>query len=152
MGLVVELKQVILLNRFKMKVVPHLINAELSLIGEYFEVDLATKKLDISPTQTLIKGEKLKHKQIANVETSWSVATGFEESFDINSQLSKLIQLFIPKIHILNEIQDEMRLKIVISVTVYINEDSFPAIYLEQEVIHFLSNIKAMIDIDLYHS
>lgn len=42
-----------------MKVVPHLINAELSLIGEYFEVDLATKKLDISPTpgqpQTLIK-------------------------------------------------------------------------------------------------
>lgn len=54
-----------------MKVVPHSINAELSLVGEYFEVDLVTKKLEISPTETLVKGEKLEYKQIANIETSW---------------------------------------------------------------------------------
>lgn len=54
-----------------MKVVLHSINAELSLVGEYFEVDLVTKKLEISPTETLVKGEKLEYKQIANIETSW---------------------------------------------------------------------------------
>lgn len=128
----------------------HEINVEFSLIGEDFDVDLVTDLLGITPTEVLIKGEKPENKNIPNIETSWSIATGFEESFDINIQLSKLLNIFSEKQEILKELQKRFNLLMIISVTIYLAEEGFPAIYLEKETINFLSKIEAMIDIDMY--
>lgn len=109
-------------------------------------ISILTKRL----ARLLVKGEKLENKTTPNIETSWSLETGFEDSFDINVQLSKLLKDMRIKQDILNEIMIKFNLNIIISIVIYCSKEGSPAIYLEKETIQFLSQIDAMIDIDIY--
>lgn len=111
-------------------------------------ISILTKRL----ARLLVKGEKLENKTTPNIETSWSLETGFEDSFDINVQLLKLLKDMRIKQDILNEIMIKFNLNIniIISIVIYCSKEGSPAIYLEKETIQFLSQIDAMIDIDIY--
>ncbi|WP_165011073.1 DUF4279 domain-containing protein [Neisseria yangbaofengii] len=126
-----------------------LVNVDFSLIGDTFDTEYVTEYLGVNPSETLKKGELKNWKKIPNIETIWSVQTGFEESFDINSQLSKIKTLFIKKTQQLNYLIEVLNLKIAVSITILIKDNEVPAIYLEEEVLKFLSDIKAVVDIDI---
>lgn len=80
----------------------------------------------------------------------WEISTGNEESFDINDQLLKIYNLLKDKVSVLNELRGEYNLSYTIEIIPKIEDNEKPALYLDNYIIDFAHEIKAIIDIDLY--
>lgn len=125
------------------------INVDFSLIGDYFDTEYISKILNINPTEILKKGEFLVGKRIPNIETIWSIQTGFEVSLDINDQLLKIFNQLVNKREILQKICFELSLISMFEITILVKNKEIPVIYLENALLDFISSIGATIDIDI---
>lgn len=123
-----------------------------SIYGDSFDLNYVTKVLEINPTETTIKGNIPENKTRASVETSWSI--GIEEtiSYDINEQLSTLINLLNNKKSELLIIRKNFNVKISFLILVKVRNNETPAMYFDENTLEFINYIKATIDIDLYIS
>ena len=126
------------------------INVELSIIGDYFDVDLVSKKLDIEPTEIKKKGELLPNKKNWNIETSWSFMTDLEKSLDVRTQLCKLMDIFYKKIDKLKEICLYFNTKVFVSILIIVKNQQTPSLHFGKEEILFFNEINAELDIDIY--
>ena len=75
---------------------------------------------------------------------------GEEETLDINTQLKKLEDVFLPKEDILCRLKSKYNLDFSIDIVIYIENQSPPAIYLESPIIEFAANLGARFDMDTY--
>ena len=119
------------------------VNVELSIIGDDFDVDLVSKKLDIEPTEIKKKGELLPNKKNWNIETSWSFMTGLEKSLDVRNQLCKLMDIFYKKIDKLKEICLYFNTKVFVSILIIVKNQQTPSLHFRKEEILFFNEINA---------
>lgn len=126
------------------------INIELSIVGDDFDIELVSKKLDIEPTEIKKKGELLPNKKNRNIETSWSFMTGLEKSLDVRIQLCKLMDIFYKKINKLKEICLYFNTKVFVSILIIVKNKQTPSLHFGKEEILFFNEINAELDIDIY--
>lgn len=123
---------------------------EFAIFGDDFSPDAVTEKLSTKPTQCWMKGEPIRDTVIVRKETNWSISTGYEESWDINDQLKKLVEFMETKRSDLKELKRIYNLEYKFFIVINVENNEKPAIYLENDMIEFANDIKAWFDFDLY--
>jgi hypothetical protein len=118
-----------------------------SFNAEYFDVGKITEELNIQPTSLMIKKEPVPK------STAWKYQIDAGNEIDLESFLEKLINIFEPKIEIINRLKDKFNLstRIQFVIDIDINPDSStPYFGLNKRVINFLSKTETEVDFDLY--
>lgn len=124
---------------------------EFSIYGEDFDPNYITEQLDVIPTETYLKGEPIKNRnRLVRKETSWSISTGYEPSYDINEQLGKIMFSLENKMDKLVELNNNHLLKMLFMIVIKIENNEIPAMYFRKDFIQFASNINAEIGFDPY--
>ncbi len=118
-----------------------------SFDAEYFDTKEITEKLNIEPSSIMIKKEPVP------ISTAWKYQINAGIEMDLETYLEKLIDIFEPKIEIINNLKDKLnlttRLQFVIDID--INPDSStPNFGLNKRTINFLSKTETEVDFDLY--
>ncbi|KFF63651.1 DUF4279 domain-containing protein [Pectobacterium brasiliense] len=126
------------------------VKAEFSICGDVFDPGEITKLLGVEPAEVNIKGIISGTRKRPSVETSWSICTEKEESYDVNEQTKKLLFLLKDKTDVLDEIKERYDVTFILSLLVEIENGEKPAIYWTAETNRFLGKIGAESSVDLY--
>lgn len=122
---------------------------DFSIIGDDFNPDIITNVLRLNPTEQYLKGE-MNSRNICRKETCWSISTGYKESLYISDLLEDILVKFSGKEEILIRLKEELKLTFKFFIVMNIVENVKPAIYLDNRIIQFASNLNAEFDFDLY--
>lgn len=124
--------------------------AEFVIEGSNIDVEVINDMLNIKPDVAYNKNEY--HTPISKKYGRWLINTLYEESYDINNQLSKVIKLLSKKVEQLNEIKRKFRntnYTFCVVVEIYDDKET-PAIYLNLKTVNFLNKIGAYFTVDIY--
>ncbi|MNW46525.1 hypothetical protein D3C74_238240 [compost metagenome] len=121
-----------------------------SICGDEFNPQIITNQLNIHPQEYWLKGDNVSGKSIIRNKSCWRVSTGYQESLDINNQLNEIIEPFRGRSDKLIELMLVHNLEIIISIVINIEGNQKTAMYFNRQVIKFIYQINAEIDIDLY--
>lgn len=130
--------------------------ANFSAFGDEFPVENVTDVLGIEPTKTYNKGDIIVTPNLVSTyirrrkETDWTVSTGYQESYDINDQLSQILKSLEEKTKELKQLKKKYRLEFLFMIVIQIENDEKPAMYLKKNIIDFSSAVQAEIQFDLY--
>lgn len=124
----------------------------LSIFGDSFPLEDITEKLGIEPSNTYRKGDRIPNRssKLLRKETSWHLDTGYQESFDVEEQLQQIIMPLQNKVSIIQEIKQTYSVVCKFYIVIIMEEGDTPSLYLDKDVINFVSSIGAEFDIDLY--
>jgi hypothetical protein len=118
-----------------------------SFDAEYFDTEKITNELDIEPTSVMIKKEPVPK------STAWKYQIDAGNEIDLESYLEKLIDIFKPKVEIINRLKNKYdlttRIQFVIDIDVN-PESSTPYFGLNKKAIDFLAKTGTEVDFDLY--
>ncbi|MGI8488882.1 DUF4279 domain-containing protein [Pectobacterium sp. S5] len=126
------------------------VKAEFSVCGDVFDPNEITKLLGMEPSEVNLKDIISGTRKRPNFETSWSICTEKEESYDVNEQTKKLLFLLKDKTDVLDEIKARYDVTFILSLLVEIENGEKPAIYWTAETNKFLGEIGAESSVDLY--
>lgn len=126
------------------------VSVSFSIYGDDFDLDDVIKQMNIEPTETRIKGIIPEDGKRESIETSWTVSTKEENSFDINEQLNQIIALLKPKKDVLLKIKDNFQVNFVFMILIKIENNEKPAIYFDTISLDFINGISAEIEVDYY--
>lgn len=124
--------------------------AEFSICGDVFNPHEITTLLQIEPTETCLKGTMGGTRKRPSTETSWSICTDKEVSYDVGEQTEKLLSLLKGKISLLNKIKEKYDVTYIFSLLIEVENGEKPAIYWSGDTNRFLGEIGAESSIDLY--
>ncbi|MFC4323234.1 DUF4279 domain-containing protein [Litchfieldia salsa] len=126
--------------------------AYFSLFGDNFPIDMVTKKLEVTPTETYKKGDLIPNRSVARYrnETSWDLGTGYQDSLEVNDQLEQILYKLQGKTSLINEIKEEYSIECKFFIVIKIENGNTPTLYLNKDIVKFASGIEAEIDVDLY--
>lgn len=125
------------------------VKAEFIMLGDEYSTEMITKMLNIVPTEVYKKGDLSKSNRPRR-ETCWSISTEYETSFDINVQLSRIIDKVKPKRDVLISLKEKYSLSFMFMIVMNIESNDKPAIYLDSDTIIFAGEIGAAINFDYY--
>lgn len=117
-----------------------------SFDAEYFDTKEITEKLNIEPTSVMTKKEPVPK------STAWIYKIDAGNEIDLETFLEKLIDIFEPKIEIINNLKDRLNLttRIQFVIDIDINPDSStPYFGLNKRTIDFLAKTESKVDFDL---
>jgi len=126
------------------------VRAEFSICGDQFDLNEVTEKLGINPSETRVTGVIPEGKKRPSIETSWSISTDKEDSYDVDVQTKKVLLLITEKVEELCEIKEKMNVSFILSLIVEVENGEKPALHFTSDTISFLGKIGAETDIDLY--
>lgn len=109
-----------------------------------------TQTLGIQPTSIGKKGDKIRNGKLERRESFWEIATPFQESYDINEQLTQILHLVLPSEKVLKEITSQIGVIAKIILVIKIENNEKPVMHLNKKTIDFASAVGAEIDFDLY--
>jgi hypothetical protein len=121
--------------------------------NNYFDPDVITKKLGIIPSKVTCRGEEIETsiQEIPRKATHWELHTEYERSFDVNFELEKIIDILEPVKEKIIEIEKQLSVTCRFCFVVNMYCDFKPSLGLSKETIHFLSDINAETDYDMYN-
>lgn len=122
---------------------------DFSIIGDDFNPETITKRLQLTPTEQYSKGEKIRN-EIYRKEFCWSISTGYLETLYLSEILDDFLDKFSNKEEILIELKEEFKLTFKFFIVINIVDDLKPAIYLDNRIIRFSNYLNAEFDFDLY--
>lgn len=126
------------------------VKAEFSICGDVFDPNEITTLLQIEPMEIHLKGIISGTRKRPSTETSWSISTAKEESFDVDEQTRKLLSLLKNKTETLEKIKEKYDVTFIFSLLIEIENGEKPSIYSSVETNQFLGSIGAESSIDLY--
>lgn len=118
-----------------------------SFDAEYFDTKKVTKELKIEPNSVMIKKEPVPK------STAWKYKIEVGNEIDLESPLEKLIDIFEPKIDVINQLKRDLNLETRLQFVIDIDinpEVSTPYFGLNKRAIDFLSKTDTEVDFDLY--
>lgn len=128
------------------------VKVEFLIFCDSLHPKVITDKLNIASTQSWVKGENINGKSYKRKDTCWIVSTEYEESLDINIQLSKLVAMIQNKKEALIDLGKVYDVKYVFEFVIKVRNNQTPAMYFEREFLDFVNDIHAVLDIDMYVS
>jgi hypothetical protein len=118
-----------------------------SFDAEYFDTEKVTEELNIEPTSVMIKKEPVPK------STAWKYQIDAGNEIDLETYLAKLIDIFQPKVGIINRLKENYNLttRIQFVIDIDINpESSTPYFRLNKRTNDFLNKTGTEVDFDLY--
>jgi hypothetical protein len=116
-------------------------------MGDEFNLDDVTKRMNITPTETR---EKKDFPIVKFAHTSWELDTQKESCKVVSWQFEKLIKLLKGKESIINRICEEYGINAGFVVSVFMENGDGPEMVLTKDIISFLASINAEVGFDLY--
>jgi hypothetical protein len=101
----------------------------------------------ILPTEHWRKGDKIGRSRAIHRENGWRLLSGLPNSSDISDHARDILKKVYPRAKKLMLIEE---LKVIFFVAVYIRNSERPSMFLDQETVVKLGELKAAIDVDLY--
>ncbi len=124
-----------------------------SISGEEFNPNIVTSILSINPTNCWRKGDCYRTKSnttLMRKYSNWEIRSKKEESFDMGTQMNKILDLFIGKESLFVDLKSKYDINFIIFVVIVVEKGETPAIYLDERTIKFANDIGATFDFDLY--
>lgn len=118
-----------------------------SFYADYFDPEQISKDLNIDPTSVMVKKDPVPK------STAWKYQVEAGDEINLETFLEKLIDIFEPKIEIINKLKENLNLKTHIQfvIDIDINPDSSTPIFgLNKRTIDFLAKTETTVDFDLY--
>ncbi|TNE36270.1 DUF4279 domain-containing protein [bacterium] len=118
-----------------------------SFNSEFFDTEMVTKELGIEPTSLMIK------KETSPKSTAWMYKIEVGKEIDLETPLEKLIDIFEPKIEVINQLKRDLNLETRLQFVIYIDinpDASTPYFGLNKRTIDFLCKTDSEVDFDLY--
>lgn len=127
---------------------------EFTLTGIGFDPDEVTTLLGIKPTETWRLGDLIQNTFLHHKHDGWCLSTGQEEldeqnSIDVPRQVRFIFEQLQPYTSKLKDVCARFRLDVELTCVVYIEGDR-PAIHFDSDVVRWLAELNAEIDVDLY--
>ena len=127
------------------------VKAEFNLSNDYLNIPKITELMGISPTVSYIKGEPIENrKSLKWKETLWAIETEYEETWDINTALEKVVCVLRNKVDTLVKIKEMYDADIFFVVVVDIVDGDIPVMSLSNEMVSFMASLGARIDFCIY--
>ncbi|MEM8184049.1 DUF4279 domain-containing protein [Morganella morganii subsp. sibonii] len=126
------------------------VKAEFSIYGDNFDPNELTDLLGIQPMEVNLKGVITGTRKRPSTETSWSIYTKKEESYDVKEQIDKIVSILKDKIKLINGFKEKNEVSISLSLLIEVENDEKPAIYWTPETNDFLGKIGAESSIEIY--
>lgn len=126
------------------------IEVEFRIIGENFDIAEVTRNLNILPTEFWKIGDKIRNTKKVRTYTSWNYSTEKKETLFLEEQLDAIGKIFIPRLETLCNLKEKYNLDFSLDVIVIIENSEVPSITFDDNLISFLSKLKARIDVDTY--
>jgi hypothetical protein len=126
------------------------VNVEFNIVADNFNPDDISSELGMKPSRSYRIYEQVKDKPIFRDHSLWQIETGYQYSWDINDQLSQIVNIFKDKSDLLLHIIEKYKAYIEIVIVINFENDDKPAIYFDAELICFLNSINAGIQFDYY--
>jgi hypothetical protein len=123
---------------------------EFKITGNEFDPNMITNVLQIEPNECWEKGEQIRNKSINRSFSCWIIRTEYEESLDVNNQITSILRKIKDKKNQLIDLKEHKDLDYKIDIVIRIENNEKPAIYLNSDSIEFANSIKAEFEIDLY--
>lgn len=122
------------------------------ITADRFDTDLISQQLNIQPTKTRIKGNRISQNNTHKYTfTSWELGSTRQDSMDINDSLNQIIVLLKGKEDKLLAIKQQLHdVNFIFGFFVYVENSEIPSIYFKTSSIAFINSIQAEIDIDFY--
>jgi hypothetical protein len=120
-----------------------------SFNAEYFDTKKVTEGLRIEPTSVMKKNEPVPK------STAWDYKIEVGNQIDLETPLEKLIDIFEPKIEVINKLKMDLNLETRLQFVIDIDinpEASTPYFALNKRTVDFLSKTETEVDFDLYKS
>ncbi|MCF1267278.1 DUF4279 domain-containing protein [Morganella morganii] len=105
------------------------VKAEFSIYGDNLDPNELTDLLGIQPMEINLKGVITGTRKRPSAETSWSIYTKKEVSYDVKEQIDKIILILKDKTKIINEFKKKNTVSISLSLLIEVENDEKPAIY-----------------------
>lgn len=125
------------------------VKVEFSIFGDEINPEVITSTLKIKPTRQWLKGDHIRN-DLFRKESCWEISTEYEESYDINDQLDKIIDRISDKESEIHSLLKTYNAECKFEIVIQIENNEKPAMYITRERITFLNDIRASIDFDLY--
>ncbi|MBL0113110.1 MAG: DUF4279 domain-containing protein [Saprospiraceae bacterium] len=131
-------------NKTKIKII-------LSIFGNDFSLVSLSSLLEISPSNSWLKGEKIRNRSdLLRKETAWEFQMEYEENLFLETITEKLLNIFNCKSQAIKKFIEEHKLNTKVDIVVIVYDAESPALFLNNKFIRFLNEINAVVDIDLY--
>ena len=132
------------------------IAAQFMLSSPQFNPDEVTVFLGIQPTKTWRCGDKIPKTSLRRKHDAWILSTGSaeldqEHSIDLIKQVHSLLDHLRPHTAKLKKICVQLNLEATLSCVLYVEGDDRPAIHFAPDLVKWLAELHADIDIDLYY-
>jgi len=122
-----------------------------SIYGLDFKPLDFSKDINIEPTKYWLIGDSVKGRtNIIRKETAWEFEIDFLETLYLNDILDKFLDKFASKSDIISSFIKNNNLESKIEVVLEIYNYQTPSIFLNKELILFLSKINGEFDLDMY--
>ncbi|TKC15431.1 DUF4279 domain-containing protein [Robertmurraya kyonggiensis] len=123
-----------------------------------FSIAYVTNKLGVFPTYTQKKGEWHKptppiHRSYTPRQhkyTEWKYSTELRETVNLPLLLDQMLNTFSSKVHIINQLKEELQIHPYFRIVVYIVDGASPMFTFSKEIMQFAIDIGVEIDIDQY--
>lgn len=114
-----------------------------------FPVEVVTEMLGVQPTRIKRMGERLNELYTRSF-TSWEYMSETLETLNVDDVLLPIFNVFHDKTDVINRIKKELHLDVKIAVVITMIDGFTPGLVIYPEFGKFISDIDALIDIDMY--
>ena len=124
------------------------------LIGVGFNPDEVTSLLGVQPTETWRLGDLVPRTILRHKHDAWLWSTGYERldaehTIDLMSQVRRIFDRLHPDTAKLIDICTRLQLEPALNCVLYVEGNYRPAVHFDSDIIQWLAQLRAEIDIDL---
>jgi hypothetical protein len=126
------------------------------LTGVGFDPDEITSLLGVQPTRTWRFDDPVPRTLLRRKHDAWFLSIGYERldeehTIDLMSQVRRIFDRLQPDTAKLIDICTRLKLQPVLSCVLYIEGNDRPAVHFDTDIVQWLAQLQAEIDVDLYY-
>lgn len=123
----------------------------LTVFGDSLSPEKLNELLNISPTSTWKKGDKIVGRNnLFRKESAWSYETDFVQTLYLQEVGEQFINVFDSGIYELKNFIEQNQLEAKIYIVIEIFNEEKPALYFNKELLAMINTLNAEIDMDMY--
>lgn len=126
------------------------VKSALRIVGDDFAPNQISEILQVVPSKTWKKGEKIRNTGHAYQFSAWIYETDVSESLSLAYLAKQLQSVFVTKVEQLCDLKKELNLDFCIDFVVVVEDCTPPSMHFDSEFLDFAVRIGAEIDIDTY--
>jgi len=120
-----------------------------SLYGDEVDLSQLTREISVQPTEIRKKGERGKYNTDYKLD-SWNLSSGYVKTQSVDEVFRFIYDKLKDKEHVINDLIKRMNITAKFFIVIKACRDSTLGFVLENDIIQFANNIKAIFDIDMY--